>query len=265
MNVKLIYFSGTGNSLALTRMIASKMPGAEIIPAITLLNQPGLTMRADSVGFLFPVYYLDVPEIMKGIMLKMDIAQVEYIFSAATCGGDSGNSFHTLNRILQAKGKRLHLGVEVPIGDNSIVYTTPKSVLDERIARLDELSADIARRVSARETDDQPAAFNTGSAVMKQVYRVALNGYYQIGRKSVISERCTACGLCARVCPAGNIHIVDWKVTWQDQCESCFACLNWCPRQAIRFGKIEMTHRTQYRFPGMKAGDVIVEGLVKEK
>jgi ferredoxin len=265
MHVKLIYFSGTGNSLALTRMIASKIPGTEIIPAISFLNQPTQAIHADAVGFIFPVYYLDVPEIMKGIILKMDLAQVEYIFSTATCGGDSGNSFHTLNRILQAKGKRLHLGIEVPIGDNSIVYTTPKSVLDERIARLDEVSADIAGRVSTCETDEKPVTYKTGPAIMKQVYKVALNQYYQIGHKSVISERCTACGLCERVCPAGNIHIFDGKVTWQDQCESCFACLNWCPRQAIRFGKIEMTYRTQYRYPGMKAGDVIVARLVKEK
>jgi len=52
------------------------------------------------------------------------------------------------------------------------------------------------------------------------------------------SERCTGCGACVEVCPAGAIRLVDgvaggYAVVDQEKCQECEACLDACPQGAI--------------------------------
>ncbi len=48
-----------------------------------------------------------------------------------------------------------------------------------------------------------------------------------------VNDSCTGCGLCAKVCPVGNIELKDGKPAWRHQCENCLACYDWCPSKAI--------------------------------
>lgn len=49
-----------------------------------------------------------------------------------------------------------------------------------------------------------------------------------------VSSACNGCGLCAKLCPANNIKIVDKKPEFLHRCEMCFACDEWCPAGAVR-------------------------------
>lgn len=59
----------------------------------------------------------------------------------------------------------------------------------------------------------------------------------------IVNDNCIRCGICAKVCPAGNITVTD-KVTFSDHCEVCYACLHYCPQNAIHM-KVE---RSEVRF-----------------
>jgi NAD-dependent dihydropyrimidine dehydrogenase PreA subunit len=49
------------------------------------------------------------------------------------------------------------------------------------------------------------------------------------------SDKCTACGACAEVCPQGAISIVDnLAVINQSKCIGCGECAAVCPTDAIR-------------------------------
>jgi len=48
-----------------------------------------------------------------------------------------------------------------------------------------------------------------------------------------VTADCNNCGICARVCPSGNITVTD-GVFFADKCEACLACLHLCPRNAMR-------------------------------
>ena len=76
-----------------------------------------------------------------------------------------------------------------------------------------------------------------------------------------VDEKCNGCGICSRVCPVGNIRMVDdagephRRPVWQHRCEQCFACLQWCPQEAIQFGS-KTSGGKRYHHPDVKLADM---------
>jgi NAD-dependent dihydropyrimidine dehydrogenase PreA subunit len=49
-------------------------------------------------------------------------------------------------------------------------------------------------------------------------------------------ERCTACNICVRVCPANVFAIMPGKapaIARQEDCQTCFMCEAYCPADAL--------------------------------
>jgi ferredoxin len=217
-------------------------------------------VEVDAVGFVFPVYCLDMPDFISEIIDKNDFSSVEYFFAAVTCGGTPGNTLDSLDRKLRAKGKKLNCGFELKMGDNSIVYVTSQGKLTQRLKRMEGVASEIAAMVNKRETTRQIYEFKADSVSMKDQINKALSMHYKIESKSVVKERCTLCGLCTEVCPVKNVKIVNGNVEWSDHCIRCFACFNWCPQRAVRFGRIELVQKQQYRCPGICVADIVDQG-----
>jgi len=56
------------------------------------------------------------------------------------------------------------------------------------------------------------------------------------GRRAVAvvdSEKCTGCGICLDVCPAGAIEVMEKAVIDDEICTGCAACVTECPNKAI--------------------------------
>ncbi len=59
-----------------------------------------------------------------------------------------------------------------------------------------------------------------------------------LGTVSVDTEKCSGCGICARICPGSALEVVDKKarmvVHELPQCMSCGDCMAICPEGAIK-------------------------------
>jgi predicted Fe-Mo cluster-binding NifX family protein/ferredoxin len=56
------------------------------------------------------------------------------------------------------------------------------------------------------------------------------------GRRAVAvvdSEKCTGCGICVDVCPAGAIEVNQQAVVNEEACNGCAECVSECPNEAI--------------------------------
>ena len=78
--------------------------------------------------------------------------------------------------------------------------------------------------------------------------------YYRNTSKFRVSDICTACKKCEKVCPLNVIEIIDNKPVWKlKKCTLCFACLHICPAQAINYGKVlfffDSKNKGRYRNP----------------
>lgn len=56
--------------------------------------------------------------------------------------------------------------------------------------------------------------------------------------KPKANNDCTACGLCASLCPMHAIPVEDPKTTNHDVCISCMRCIHECPQHARKLNKI---------------------------
>ena len=71
-----------------------------------------------------------------------------------------------------------------------------------------------------------------------------------------VTDNCTSCGVCVKVCPVNNIIMAGDRPTWQHRCENCIACYNFCPEKAIRNGIASEGYF--YRHPDIKIKDMMI-------
>jgi Formate hydrogenlyase subunit 6/NADH:ubiquinone oxidoreductase 23 kD subunit (chain I) len=288
MDTEIYYFSGTGNSLAVAREIAKKT-GAKLISISSVINADRIQAHAETVGIVFPSYLAGLsglPLIVERFVKKITHIEVKRIFAVCTCGGyESVNALpalNKLNRVIRACGGALwaeysvrlpmnnldyrHIPVPIEKDSGVIIGRSKKriagicdSILKNKSTRFKYLKIlflflmkplfnmmkkpvidDL--RVRAKEPKDSPMGFSE---------LVSLTD-----KNIVVNEKCTGCGICAKVCPAGNIRMIDAKPQWQHRCEMCFACDEWCPCGAIRHWS--RAAGIKYHYPDIKLSDMMV-------
>lgn len=87
MGTEIYYFSGTGNSLHVARELHKRIPGSDLIPILSLLNNDTIKTNGDTIGFVFPVYFLTIPMPVSDFLHKLDLTSARYIFAIGTRGG----------------------------------------------------------------------------------------------------------------------------------------------------------------------------------
>ncbi len=115
MKMDVYFFSGTGNSLYIAKKIIEEAEG-RAIPITSVINKESITPDADVFGIIFPVYYADIPLIIKRFAKKLSNIENKYIFAVSNYGGSTGTSFSSLDNILIEKGGKLSsaFGIHMP-------------------------------------------------------------------------------------------------------------------------------------------------------
>ena len=85
MNIGIYYFSGTGNSLYVAKDIAAKT-GGTLFPIASIMDCDVIKIDAEVIGMVFPVYYNELPLIIKRFTEKLDNIEHKYIFAVCTFG-----------------------------------------------------------------------------------------------------------------------------------------------------------------------------------
>jgi ferredoxin/flavodoxin len=293
MSTEIYYFTSTGNSLVVARDIAERTNGTLTSIASTR-DRTKISTDADAIGLVFPVYYASLggsglPRIVERFARKLEAIGSKYLFAVCTHSGAPVDTIENLNRIIQSRGGELAVGFAVQTG---VPYTPSAKIgyaLFHQELQMDRLADDVKRRalfaawrtkldvlerqIHARAT----SKVEVRSAMAKTVgrpwvlfqERIAVARYQALASSTSrsleelipladasfrVGETCNGCGLCARICPVGNIHMVDGRPVWQHHCETCYACSQWCARGAI-YGTIveyeKKDHHPQVKIAAM--------------
>ena len=248
----ILYFSGTGNSLAISRQLAERL-GEQVMPLSRAVTRDLSQERR--IGLVFPCYWFNAPRAVTELLPRLQLLKDAYVFIVIPCGAQAGNAIWTVRRILAAKGVEVVYSHKIRVPDNSAVGfgRNPNDQVwkfDRYAGRLDRIAADIAAGVRRCHYAwwGLPGALCAIPAVQRRTLPMLT--------PAVNVDRCIACGICKDVCPQGNITLVDGKAHCGANCTQCLACVHFCPQQAVDLGHHPTPRLHQYHHPNVTVTDM---------
>ncbi|MDB0439032.1 EFR1 family ferrodoxin [Clostridioides difficile] len=258
MSSKIYYFSGTGNSLVVSKTLKEMLNGnSEVIPLAIHKKERNIDINEDILIIVFPVYFADVPDIVKSFIDKLNFNSNPDIYAIATCNGVAGHSLFTINKLLKKKGKELSAGFIIDMPGNALI--TPLDVEEERLKNFTNRVSEITKCIKNLESGKIEGKNNLKSYIDSFTLRLVGKNMQIATTKFFAEDNCNGCGTCKRVCPLENISIVDRKPKWGNECERCLACFHWCPKEAINIKKSFLTDRKKYHHPDVTVKDIFLD------
>ena len=258
MKTVIFYYTGTGNSLWSARLLAERLGDASLRPmksADTLAAGD-----AEAVGFVFPVHIWGVPVPVVQFIEKLSLRPRVYLFALAVNAGQVSSTLIQLRGMLAGRNLKLAAGFSIVLPSNYIPWGGPGPA--ERQTKRFEYA-----RVKITEAAACIAGGHNGPIEKGPLWqRIVFSAIYKMTRKQVhkmdkdfwCDDKCNACGVCVKVCPAGNIGLVEGRPVWRHNCEQCLACIQWCPQESIQFGKKTPSYE-RYHHPQVSLPDMLVQ------
>jgi ferredoxin len=259
MSAAIFYYTGTGNSLWVARGLA------EVLDPCELLWMPGCadvarTLDADTFGLVFPVYIWGVPAPVIRFVRSLSGIRTGYMFAVAVNGGQVSNTLVQLREVMARCGLELSSGFEIKMPSNYIPWGGP-GPRDEQDRRFRSAREKISRMADTiRRKDRLPVEMGPlwQRIVFTAIYKMSFPRVPRMDRGFWVDGKCNACGICAKVCPAGNISMSEGRPVWNHRCDQCFACLQWCPQEAVQYGK-KTPEYERYHHPEILLRDILRE------
>lgn len=244
MDTTIYYFSSTGNSLDVAKVITKELEGT-LLP---MTKHIGGQCDSQNIGFIFPTYFWGLPHLVEDFISKLIITKDNpYIFGimlAKASGGGLGSLALSLNQ----KGLQLDYGKTIHSVSNYIVsYDIDMNTVDKITESAREQAVFCAKEIRLQKQNHNRKI----PVLTDRFHQFYLSAIGAGDKKFTVTNECIGCGVCEKVCPVKNIQIEDGKPCFQHHCEHCIACMHWCPKQAIQYGE-KTKKRQRYHNPNVK-------------
>lgn len=254
----LYYYTGTGNSLWVTRTLVEVLGDAETVP-LSRDTATEKVSKTECLGLVFPVHMWGVPAKVLKFVQNVPNLQPDYVFAIAVNGGQVANTLVQLKKALAVQKVTLAAGWEITMPSNYIPWGGPGP--QDQQQKL--FSAARSKMVDIADSIQKQSMLpgETGPLWQRLIfsglaYPMSFKHVPQMDKRFWVDEKCNHCEICQKVCPADNITIQDDKPVWNQRCEQCFACLQWCPQEAIQYGKNTPKYE-RYHHPDVVLKDIL--------
>ena len=289
METQLYVHTGTGNSLWVARQLALELREAtvEFLPGLSA----DFTVGADRVGIFFPVHIWGLPRRVIRFVDHLRVKPGTHIFGVAVNAGQVAATLLQLRRLLSTRGLSLASGYSIAMPSNYIPWGGPGPVetqqrlFSEAREKINVIAGSVLRG-ERKEAESGPVWQNL---LFSQIYRISFQRVPKLDKNFWVDSRCNHCGICSKVCPAKNIEMVNpvrnssgaldsagtilksnpaagqrsivsngvnETPSWLHQCDQCLACIQWCPREAIQYGK-KTAKYPRYHHPEVTLKDML--------
>ena len=285
----IFYFSGTGNTkwassklAAATREdLISIAPYMRADDSSHNLAEPFILKENERLGFVFPVHGWRVPKLVREFIGKMKIQRVSsdasvenkakaddclknspFTYCVCTAGDSIGLTIENLNEVISQNPSLQALGITEVSSSYSLIM--PESYIGLPFMDVDPKEREIRKKENAaqelavvcEEIFDRKEGINRlVKGPIPWFFTKVVGGFFENvlltdKRFHVEKDRCVKCGICANVCPVGDIKGGHGEYpVWlhHKDCLTCFTCYHHCPHHAIEFGN-QTQKKGQYYF-----------------
>lgn len=244
----IYYFSATGNTLWVAEQLA-QATGERLCNIAEIIAQDAqrlpLLEPDERLGFCFPVHGWRPPVLVRRFVSRLRVeAQGHYTYAVCTAGDTLGEAMRIFEHDLMQQGIGLdathsvimpntYVGLPMMDVDRS---SQEQHKLAAARTKLQGIVASVVARRHERPALDVGRWPRINSRIIGQLFvdRLITDRPFHVD-----STRCVKCGICAGVCPVGDISGgMGQEPTWHhdDSCLTCFACYHHCPHHAIEYG-----------------------------
>lgn len=285
----IFYFSGTGNTkwaasklAAATREdLISIAPYMRADDSSHNLAEPFILKENERLGFVFPVHGWRVPKLVREFIGKMKIQRVSsdafvenkakaddclknspFTYCVCTAGDSIGLTIENLNKVISQNPSLQALGITEVSSSYSLIM--PESYIGLPFMDVDPKEREIRKKENAAQElavvceeifDRKEGISRLVKGPIPWFFTKVVGGFFENvlitdKRFHVEKDRCVKCGICANVCPVGDIKSGHGEYpVWlhHKDCLTCFTCYHHCPHHAIEFGN-QTQKKGQYYF-----------------
>lgn len=285
----IFYFSGTGNTkwaasklAAATREdLISIAPYMRADDSSHNLAEPFILKENERLGFVFPVHGWRVPKLVREFICKMNILREPsdatdenkakaddcqknrpFTYCVCTAGDSIGLTIENLNEVISLNPSLQALGITEVSSSYSLIM--PESYIGLPFMDVDPKEREIRKKENAAQElavvceeifDRKEDISRLVKGPIPWFFTKVVGGFFENvlitdKRFHVEKDRCVKCGICANVCPVGDIKGGHGEYpVWlhHKDCLTCFTCYHHCPHHAIEFGN-QTQKKGQYYF-----------------
>ena len=244
-------YSGSGNCLDIAKNIAKRLGDTDIV---MMRAEPEVkdVRGAKRVGFVFPCYAGGLPGDVERFVSGLHVDPESYTFGVVSYAGYPGVGMAKINDIVPLD---YWAGISHQC---SCIWLMPHTLMLPMLdaSRAQERSEKLAAKIAddvlyVKHLSGRPLS-NPVNALESKAWPM-LSG--KKAAKMTVTDSCVGCGQCARLCPRGNISIVNGRASIGTNCIGCLSCLQYCPKQAINMGGATVK-RERYHNPNVSAADL---------
>ncbi len=221
----IFYFSSTGNSLYIAEQIKAELGGEiRFIPKFT-----GDVNAYDKIIIVSPIHSYGLPTLVYNFIANMKSAKPLYI--VLNCGGLQANAPYFAYQLCKENELNIR-SVQVVMMPEiyTLTFSQPKFVINNAL-----------RKAPKRLTSVITAIRNDNEIIIPKPRRDKWTPKHLKNRKKwhmlathfTITEDCSDCQKCIRICPVGNIKHENGLIVFGEKCIACLSCYHRCPEKAI--------------------------------
>ena len=249
------------------------------------LAEPFILKENERLGFVFPVHGWRVPKLVREFIGKMKVQRAEpasagsqtlsdisgnsasagsrsFAYCVCTAGDSIGLTIENLNQTISQNPSLQALGITKVSSSYSLIM--PESYVGLPFMDVDPKEKEIWKKSKSAQKlaviceeifDRKEGVSRLVKGPIPWFFTKVVGGFFENvlitdKRFHVEKDKCVKCGICANVCPVGDIkgghgEYPEWL--HHKDCLTCFTCYHHCPHHAIEFGN-QTQKKGQYYF-----------------
>lgn len=256
MKTTIYYYTGTGNSLWAARKLAAELKEARLASMRRALPEEA---DAEAVGLVFPVHIWGLPRRVKDFVNRLPAGKPTYYFALAVNAGQAAATLTQLKKLMKKRGLTLSAGFGLVMPSNYIPWggAAPVREQERQFAEADKKIKAVAGTILRGEAGPVEKGPLWQNLLLSGLcYNLTYSKVPKLDRNFWANDKCNSCAICTAICPSGNILLNAGKPVWHGHCEQCLACLQWCPLEAIQYGK-KTPGYARYHHPDIRLSDML--------